>query len=200
MSDYKYKNPGGYKFNGRKMNSGYSKNIQAEIDEANRYKSQPPRQQSYHNQREGIPINPEAAFITAALVIGGVGFGLYWIKGFLSSWSTQVFPWNFVVGYYNLLFGWPLDTFPKVWGWLMRLHLTPYSVTDTTIAVVGIFFYGMLMLGVYLNIYTMIMARSAKRGEDQRYFLLTMILLAPIAIGGILTLIVAAIAWVIQAF
>ena len=32
MSDYK--NPGGYKFNGRKMNSGYSKNVQAEIEEA----------------------------------------------------------------------------------------------------------------------------------------------------------------------
>lgn len=189
MSDYK--NPGGYKYNGRKMNSGYANNVRAEIAkaEADMLNTRQRPQRYYNNERDGIAINPVDSIVAAGLVIGVVGFCLYWVKGWMNGWASYDLPWNFIAGYYNIIFGWTIDTFPSVWGWLK-------TTINTPIAVVGIVLYGLLVLSIYIKIYITIMFRVAgNMNAEQGWMLLSNLLLMPLFLGGLFSLVRGVFRW-----
>ena len=196
MSDYKtpsdYKNPSGYKYNGRKMNSKYANNLRAEIAESERLVTTHQRPQyNYNDERDGIAINP----VSAGLVIAMVGFSLYWVKGWMAGWSSYDLPWNLVAGYYNVIFGWPLDTFPKIWDWLENIRLMHHVKKDMAIAVVGIIMYGLLVIGIYIKIYKIIMNFGDSKLDDSGSDLLINVLLFPLILGVLISLIRGLFRW-----
>lgn len=182
-----YRNPGGYKYNGRKMNSDYANNQRAEIarNEASMNNSyrRPHTQDNYYDERDGIPINPISAMVMAGLVIGAVGFGLYWVKGWMNAWASHDLPWNYIAGYYNIIFGWTIDTFPRVWGWLK-------TTINTPVAVIGIFLYAILVMIIYMKLYISISYRVMRRTtSDQRWIFLANVLLLPLVLGGLFSMV-----------
>lgn len=91
----------------------------------------------------------ESNRMSAAIILGLLGFGLYWLGDFFSRWSTFDFPYNFIAGFYNLLFVIPVKTFPSVWHWLSMLNITPWVNVNLVISVVGIIFYGFVVFALY---------------------------------------------------
>ena len=196
MSDYKnsgnYKNPAGYKYNGRKMNSEYANNLRAEIAQSDRLVTHQRPQYNYNNERDGIAINP----VSAGLVIALLGFSLYWLKGWMGGWSSYDLPWNLIAGYYNVIFGWPLDTFPKIWDWLQDIRLTHNAKKDMAIAVVGIIMYGLLVMGIYIKIYKMIMNFGDSKMDEAGSVLIINVFLFPVILGGLISLIRGLFRWI----
>ncbi|MGP4971910.1 hypothetical protein [Psychrobacter aquimaris] len=190
MSDYK--NPGGYKYNGRKMNSEYANLLRAEIAQSDRIETPQRPQRHYNNERDGIAINP----ISAGLVVALVGFSLYWVKGWMAGWSSYDLPWKFIAGYYNIIFGWPLDTFPRIWVWLQDIRLMHHAKKDMAIAVVGIIMYGLIVLSIYIKISRTIINFGNSKMNDGGGILLSNVLGLPLFLGGLISLIRAVFRWI----
>lgn len=107
----------------------------------------------------------------------------------MNGWASYDLPWNFIAGYYNIIFGWTIDTFPSVWGWLK-------TTINTPIAVVGIVLYGLLVLSIYIKIYITLMFRVAGNMDaEQGWMLLSNLLLMPLFLGGLFSLVRGVFRW-----
>ena len=80
------------------------------------------------------------------LVLGAIGFGLYWLWQKVNQWSDLNEPYNYISGFYYFTIALPIKSFGFVWHWLERNDITPYPNLNFCICIIGIVTYAFVIL------------------------------------------------------
>lgn len=85
-------------------------------------------------------------------IIGAIAwyfFGEFF--AFFNNYSDYGQPYKFVVAFYNYIIVVPIQTTPSVWGWFSGLTLTGSQIVNFIISVIGIFFYTVFGVTIYMS-------------------------------------------------
>lgn len=108
--------------------------------------------------------------LAVALPIAAGCFVVYWLSGFIEKYASFAFPYNIIAGFYHYLFNLPVQSIGLVWRWLDLLRLTPYSNLNLIFSCIGIAFYTLFVISIYVYIAKTI---TEKFNEDGNFLSLS---------------------------
>lgn len=108
--------------------------------------------------------------LAVAAPIAAGCFVIYWLSGFIENYSAFDFPYNIIAAFYHYLFNVPIKSIGLVWRWLELLRFTPYPNLNLLFSCVGVFFYTLLVISVYVYIAKTI---TSKFNDDGNFLALS---------------------------